>query len=225
LSFETKALHRSLSAARSARLAATSTNGLSRSRSDARRYPAIDPLDSWSKYVGIIDPEKVTRMNRILRRGDEIRQMMTVVGEEGTPTEDFTIMLKAEFFDSAYLQQNAFDDVDAATSVDRQRFAFDKILEIAETDFAFDDKDEARHTLQKIGSMFLNWNYARWDESVVPESDREDEPIDKSTIKEDEETERGDFKEILGQIDKYVQSLLDKAKKSQEEDEVEEVTA
>ncbi|MHC4569687.1 MAG: V-type ATP synthase subunit A, partial [Planctomycetota bacterium] len=135
-------------------------HGLSRSRSDARRYPAIDPLDSWSKYVGIIDPEKVTRMNRILRRGDEIRQMMTVVGEEGTPTEDFTIMLKAEFFDSAYLQQNAFDDVDAATSVDRQRFAFDKILEIAETDFAFDDKDEARHTLQKIGSMFLNWNYA-----------------------------------------------------------------
>jgi V/A-type H+-transporting ATPase subunit A len=200
-------------------------HGLSRARSDARRYPAIDPLDSWSKYIGIIDPEKVARMNRILRRGDEIRQMMTVVGEEGTPTEDFTVMLKAEFFDSAYLQQNAFDDVDAATSVDRQRFVFDKILDIAEADLAFDNKDEARHTLQKIGSMFLNWNYARWDESVVPESDREDEPIDKSMIKEDEEGERGDFKEILGQIDEYVQLLLDNAKKSRAEDEVEEVTA
>ena len=58
-------------------------HGLSRSRSDARRYPAIDPLDSWSKYVGIIDPEKVLKVRSLLRRGNEIRQMMTVVGEEG----------------------------------------------------------------------------------------------------------------------------------------------
>lgn len=201
-------------------------HGLSRARSDARRYPAIDPLDSWSKYVGIIDPDKVGRMNRTLRRGDEIRQMMTVVGEEGTPTEDFTIMLKAEFFDSAFLQQNAFDDVDAATSVDRQRFVFDKILEIVETDFAFDSKDEARHTLQKIGSMFVNWNYARWDESVIPESEREDEPIEKVTVTdEQEEAERGDFKEILAQIDQYVRSLVDGTKKTETEDELEEVTA
>ncbi|MHC4565666.1 MAG: V-type ATP synthase subunit A, partial [Planctomycetota bacterium] len=201
-------------------------HGLSRARSDARRYPAIDPLDSWSKYAGIIDPKKVERINQTLRRGDEIRQMMTVVGEEGTPTEDFTIMLKAEFFDSAYLQQNAFDDVDAATSVDRQRFVFDKILEIVETDFAFDNKDEARHTLQKIGSMFVNWNYARWDESVVPESEREDEPIEKATVTdEQEEAERGDFKEILAQIDKYVQSLVDGTGKSETEDELEQVTA
>jgi V/A-type H+-transporting ATPase subunit A len=199
-------------------------HGLSRSRSDARRYPAIDPLESWSKYVGIIETKKVARMNKILRRGDEIRQMMTVVGEEGTPTEDFTIMLKAEFFDSAYLQQNAFDDVDAATSVDRQRFVFAKILEIAETDFAFKHKDEARHTLQKIGSMFLNLNYARWDESVVPEADRQDEPTDKTAVEDDKAAERGNFKEILGQIDEYIQSLLDNAKKSQAEDEVEQVT-
>ncbi len=102
-------------------------HGLSRARSDARRYPAIDPLESWSKYKGIIESKKVARMNKVLKRGDEIHQMMTVVGEEGTPIEDFTTMLKAEFFDSAYLQQNAFDDVDAATSVDRQRFVFDKI--------------------------------------------------------------------------------------------------
>ena len=200
-------------------------HGLSRSRSDARRYPAIDPLDSWSKYVGIIDPVKVEVVNQTLRRGDEVRQMMTVVGEEGTPIEDFTMMLKAEFFDSAYLQQNAFDDVDAATSVDRQRFVFDKILEVIEADFAFKDKDEARHTLKKISSMFINWNYAPWDESVVPESDRQDEPTGKSALKNDEATERGDFKEILGQIDEYIQSLLDNAKKSETEDELEQVTA
>jgi len=201
-------------------------HGLSRARSDARRYPAIDPLDSWSKYVGIIDPEKVERINQTLRRGDEIRQMMTVVGEEGTPTEDFTIMLKAEFFDSAYLQQNAFDDVDAATSIDRQRFVFDKILEIVETEFAFKNKDEARHTLHKIGSMFVNWNYARWDETVIPESERQDEPVEKATVTDEkEEAERGDFKEILAQIDQYVKSLTDGTKKTETEDKIEQVTA
>jgi len=203
-------------------------HGLSRSRSDARRYPAIDPLDSWSKYIGIIDPVKVKKVHNMLRRGDEIRQMMTVVGEEGTPIEDFTIMLKAEFFDSAYLQQNAFDAVDAATSIDRQRFVFDKILEVLEADFAFKDKDAARHTLKKISSMFINWNYAPWDESVVPESERKDEPMDKPIGADDEETERGDFKEILGRIDETIQSLLkntDKAEKSEAEDELEKVTA
>jgi len=197
-------------------------HGLSRARSDARRYPAIDPLESWSKYAGIIDPKKVERINQTLRRGDEIRQMMTVVGEEGTPTEDFTIMLKADFFDSAYLQQNAFDDVDAATSVDRQRFVFDKILEIVDADFAFEDKDKARHTLQKIGSMFVNWNYARWDETVVPESQRQDEPLSKAAVKEEEEAERGNFKGILGQIDQYVRSLLDGDKEAETEGELEQ---
>jgi len=200
-------------------------HGLSRSRSDARRYPAIDPLDSWSKYVGIIDLGKVARMNQVLRRGDEIRQMMTVVGEEGTPTEDFAIMLKAEFFDSAYLQQNAFDDVDAATSVDRQRFVFDKMLEIVEADFDFKNKDEARQTLQKIGSMFINWNYARWDETVIPESERQDEPLEKVTVTdEQEEAERGSFKDILAQIDQYVKSIVDGTEEPRTEEELEEVT-
>jgi V/A-type H+-transporting ATPase subunit A len=200
-------------------------HGLSRSRSDARRYPAIDPLDSWSKYVGIIEPKKVETVKHTLRRGDEVRQMMTVVGEEGTPIEDFAMMLKAEFFDSAYLQQNAFDNVDAATSVDRQRFVFDKILEILEADFVFKDKDEARHSFKKISSMFINWNYAPWDESVVAESDRQDKPIDKSVLKDDEETKRGSFKEILSQIDEYVQSLLNEAGKLESENEPAQVTA
>jgi len=200
-------------------------HGLSRSRSDARRYPAIDPLDSWSKYIGIIDPKKVEKINTMLRRGDEIRQMMTVVGEEGTPVEDFAIMLKAEFFDSAYLQQNAFDEVDAATSVDRQRFVFDKILEVVEADFDFKDKDEARSTLKKISSMFINWNYAPWDESVIPESERQDEPMDKSVGEGEDATERGDFKQILSQIDQYIQSLLSDKDESESKDELEQVTA
>ncbi len=65
-------------------------HGLSRARSDARRYPAIDPLDSWSMYSGIIDPDTVARLRTLLQHGNEVQQMMTVVGEEGTSIEDFT---------------------------------------------------------------------------------------------------------------------------------------
>jgi len=135
-------------------------HGLSRARSDARRYPAIDPLDSWSKYVGIIEPAKVAQIRALLRRGAEVKQMMAVVGEEGTSIDDFTTLLKAEFFDTCYLQQNAFDPVDAATPADRQRLVFDKILEVVNTDFGFADKELARRTMVAAQDLFRNWNYA-----------------------------------------------------------------
>ncbi len=138
-------------------------HGLSRARSDARRYPAIDPLDSWSKYSGIIAPETVTRMRRLLRHGSDVRQMMTVVGEEGTSIDDFTVALKADFFDNCYLQQNAFDEVDAATPADRQRFVFSKVAEVVETEFRFTDKAEARRRMFEVTDLFRNWNYAATD--------------------------------------------------------------
>ena len=135
-------------------------HGLSRARSDARRYPSIDPLESWSRYTGIIEPEKVERIRQLLRQGDEVKQMMTVVGEEGTPIKDFTVMLKSEFFDNCFLQQNAFDEVDAATPADRQKLVFEKILAVEELDFEFADKDVARQTMVNISDLFRNWNYA-----------------------------------------------------------------
>jgi len=101
-------------------------------------------------------------MRALLMRGDEIKQMMTVVGEEGTNTDDFTIMLKAEFFDNCFLQQNAFDKVDAATPADRQQFVFGKIAEVADLDFDFTDKTEARHIMVRISDLFRNWNYAEF---------------------------------------------------------------
>jgi len=133
--------------------------GLSRTRSDARRYPAIDPLESWTKYTGIIDPADVRQVRSVLARGNEVRQMMTVVGEEGTTMEDFTVYLKAEFFDSVLLQQNAFDEVDGATDADRQQLMFGKCLDVLRLDFAFTDKGEARQTMFEITDLFRNWNY------------------------------------------------------------------
>ena len=135
-------------------------HGLSRARSDARRYPSIDPLDSWSKYTGIIDPKKVTTVRRVLRRGSEVRQMMAVVGEEGTSTEDFLVALKADFFDNCYLQQNAFDEVDAATPAERQRFVFDRILAVLELELDVESKDDARRNMVRVTDLFRNWNFA-----------------------------------------------------------------
>jgi V/A-type H+/Na+-transporting ATPase subunit A len=153
-------------------------HGLSRARSDARRYPAIDPLDSWSKYTGIIDATKVDSIRALLVRGNEITQMMTVVGEEGTSTEDFAIALKAEFFDNCYLQQNAFDEVDAATSSDRQQFVFNKFIEVLELDIDFEDKDDARKTILEVADMFRNWNFAA--------------------------TDSDEYKKLLSQIDEFI---------------------
>ncbi len=138
-------------------------HGLSRERSDARRYPSIDPLESWSKYTGIIEPEKVATAKSMLKRGNDVKQMMTVVGEDGTPVADFTIMLKAEFFDNCYLQQNAFDEVDGATPKDRQIFVFDKILQVLGLDFDFEDKDSARKIMFQVQDLFRNWNFAAQD--------------------------------------------------------------
>ena len=135
-------------------------HGLSRARSDARRYPAIDPLESWSKYPGIIAREKVEFVRRLLRSGQDVRQMMAVVGEEGTSMEDFVTSLKADLFDNCYLQQNAFDEVDAATSADRQQQVFDKILEVLKLEFTFDNKDAARKTMVEAADLLRNWNYA-----------------------------------------------------------------
>ncbi len=138
-------------------------HGLSRARSDARRYPAIDPLDSWTKYRGIIEPEKVQKARKILRRGNEVQQMMTVVGEEGTTIEDYVLSLKSDFFDECYLQQNAFDPVDAATPAERQIFVFDKVLKIMDSSFDFENKEQARKTFVKLTDIFRNWNFAAMD--------------------------------------------------------------
>ncbi|MCK4277342.1 MAG: V-type ATP synthase subunit A, partial [Phycisphaerae bacterium] len=148
-------------------------HGLSQARADARRYPAIDPLDSWSKYGGIIDAEKTTRVSRLLRHGNDVKQMMAVVGEEGTSIDDFLVMLKAEFFDNCYLQQNAFDPVDAATSAERQQCVFDKILEFIDLDFEFDDKDTARRSLVKGQDLYRNWNYAAMDSEAFRQIEAE----------------------------------------------------
>jgi V/A-type H+-transporting ATPase subunit A len=137
-------------------------HGLSRERSDARKFPAIHPLDSWSKYKGIIDGEKVGYAHGFLRRSSEVEQMMKVVGEEGTSIEDYIIFLKGELVDSVYFQQNSFDEVDAAVKPERQIYVFTKLLFILASKFTFTDKNEARSWFNKLRQKFLDYNGSKW---------------------------------------------------------------
>ncbi len=133
-------------------------HGLSRARSDARRFPAIDPLDSWSKYTSIVADGPLANARAFLRRGNDVGQMMKVVGEEGTSIDDFLVYLKGEYIDSVYLQQNAFNEVDAACPAERQIYLFAKIEGILNSEFTLTDKDEARSFFQKLSQMTRDWN-------------------------------------------------------------------
>ena len=133
-------------------------HGLSRERSDARKYPAIDPLESWSKYDGIIPKKDVEYAYSFVKRGSEIAQMMKVVGEEGTNLDDYVIYQKGEFVDSCYYQQNSFDRVDATVSVERQRHVFSLLTEILKADFALSDKKDTRQFFASLRQRFLDWN-------------------------------------------------------------------
>jgi V/A-type H+-transporting ATPase subunit A len=148
-------------------------HGLSRSLSDARRYPAIDPLISWSKYKSYIDAEQKELGHRILRKGFDVAQMMKVIGEEGTSISDYTDYLKAEFLDFVYLQQNAFDAVDEATPRERQIYIFDFIFRILASEFAFDDKDTALHFFLQLRQFFKGWNSTPWQSGEFEKAEKE----------------------------------------------------
>lgn len=135
-------------------------HGLSRERSDARRYPSIDVLDSWSKYQSFIDSRQIERARALLQKSSEIDQMMKVVGEEGTALADFIDYLKGEYIDEVYLQQDAYDEVDGASSAERQKYVFNVLHDILTADFKFKDKEEARGFFHEIRQIFRNWNSA-----------------------------------------------------------------
>ena len=133
-------------------------HGLSRARSDARRYPAIDPLDSWSHYNSVIEQDRVETARKILRKGNEVGQMMKVVGEEGTSLADFTTYLKSEFLDAVYLQQNAFSDADATTPVARQKVMFEIVEKALLSDYTLATKEEMRKFFMDLQQTFIDWN-------------------------------------------------------------------
>ena len=133
-------------------------HGLSRERSDARKYPAIHPMDSWSKYEGVVDMARVEEARAILIRSNEINQMMKVVGEEGTSSEDYVVYQKGELLDAVYLQQNSFDEIDAVSPPERQKIEFDVLYDALMKTYGLDDKQEIRAFFNQLRQEFLDWH-------------------------------------------------------------------
>ena len=148
-------------------------HGLSRERSDARKYPAIDPIISWSKYKSVIREDWVAYARKVFLSGVEVNQMMKVVGEEGTTTEDYIEYLKSEFLDAVYMQQNSFDEIDAAVSVERQQYTFAKVLKVLGSDFELADKDAARNFFNQMRQKFIDWNYSLWNSDKFKKAEKD----------------------------------------------------
>ncbi len=147
---------------------------LSREFSDKRKYPAIDPSLSWSKYITTVAEEFkseipqwgewVVRCRKLIVAGDEIGRRMEVVGQEGTSLEDIIVYLKAELFSFAYLQQNAFEKEDAYCSIKQQKVHFRLMNRIFDIPFSyFEDADEAKTFFLRLQNEIKNINYLKFD--------------------------------------------------------------
>jgi len=145
--------------------------GLSAERAYKRFYPAIDPLASWSRYhaqlrdwfvahLGPEWPDRIEAALALLRRGAQVEQLVKVTGVEGVTLEDYVAQLKAQFFDRVYLQQDAFDPVDASAPLARQKAQLARAFQVLEATFAFADKDAARDRMTALTAAARAINYA-----------------------------------------------------------------
>lgn len=144
--------------------------GLSYDRAYKRFYPAIDPLISWSRYLEQLAPwfaqnfgkdwvQQVNDIRELLVQGDSIQKMMQVSGEEGISVGDYLIYQKALFVDMVFLQQDAFDEVDASVALDRQKFSFALVYELVCSDYKFESQKEVLAYFTKLTGLFKNYNY------------------------------------------------------------------
>jgi V/A-type H+/Na+-transporting ATPase subunit A len=145
--------------------------GLSYDRAYKRFYPAIDPLISWSRYLDQLEDwfsenlygswvADVKAVHELLVKGDNIYQMMQVTGEEGISLEDFIQWQKATLVDMVFLQQDAFDEVDASMPLDRQLESFQLVKKLIQQAYRFENKDVARQTFTTITGLYKNLNYS-----------------------------------------------------------------
>ncbi|MGR9105831.1 MAG: V-type ATP synthase subunit A [Gammaproteobacteria bacterium] len=167
--------------------------GLSADRAYKRFYPAIDPLISWSRYLGQLARwyrdnldaawvEDVKHTQDLLERGDGIYQIMQVTGEEGLTLEDFVDWQKSVLVDMVYLQQDAFDAVDACMPRERQLQSFRLLKKLIDADYAFKNKDEVRDFFTRLTGLYKNWNYANGDSPEFERYLREIESLAESHL-------------------------------------------
>ncbi len=154
--------------------------GLSSARAYRRFFPAIDPLQSWSRYRNQLKDWYAEHINKewtgwiealdeLLNRGDEIHRMMQVTGEEGISMEDYVTWQKALLLDMVYLQQDAYDDVDVSTPIDRQVESFTIVKGIVDTRYDFTERDDVREFFTRLTGICKNMNYCPLDSGEYKE--------------------------------------------------------
>ena len=148
---------------------------LEQNRADQKRYPAVSPIDSYSKYLEypeIIDylnekiekgwVDKVLKAKNIVRRGKEMADQINILGDDGVPMSYHEAFWKSELIDFAFLQQDAFDDVDALCPMDRQKFMLDLILDICDRSFEFEDFEQCRNYFKQLINILRQMNYSEF---------------------------------------------------------------
>ena len=148
---------------------------LSQGRADSKRYPAIDPLDSYSKYLeypevaGYLDEHigknwvsEVYEGKTIVQRGKEANDQINILGDDGVPVSYHERFWKSELLDYVILQQDAFDDIDANCPIERQKLMYEMVLDICRRDFDFADFEECSRYFKGLINLFRQMNYAEW---------------------------------------------------------------
>jgi V/A-type H+-transporting ATPase subunit A len=156
----------------STKKAARAFYALAQSRADSKRYPAVDPIDSYSKYleypevIEFLDKTmekgwagKVTKMKDLLLRGKEARDQINILGDDSVPLEYHVVFNKAEIIDFVILQQDAFDKIDASTPLDRQKYVANKILGICDSSYNFDHFEQVSSFFRKVINLMKQMNY------------------------------------------------------------------
>ena len=148
---------------------------LSQNRADKKRYPAVGPVDSYSKYLEypeieeFLDEkiekgwvEKVTRTKYIIRKGKDAYEQINILGDDGVPIAYHEQYWKSELIDFVILQQDAFDAIDASTPLERQKFMLDLLLDICEKEFNFDNFEQCMTFFKNLINLCRQMNYSEF---------------------------------------------------------------
>jgi len=159
---------------------------LSQQRADSKRYPAIDPLDSYSKYAEYAEvedyfrkkidpewPEKLSLLRNVLIRGREVAEQINILGDDGVPVDYHLTFWKAEVIDFIILQQDAFDEVDSSTSLERQKYMLNKVLEIYHTKFSFELFEEIATYFKRVINQMKQMNYSEFESDKFKQNEKE----------------------------------------------------
>ena len=148
---------------------------LEQKRADQKRYPAVNPIESYSKYLEYPEirdylsekmekgwVEKVEKAKYIIRRGKEANDQINILGDDGVPMSYHELFWKSELVDFIILQQDAFDPVDSLTPLERQRYMLDLVLDICDREFTFEDFEECRNFFKEMINLLKQMNYSEF---------------------------------------------------------------